>query len=121
MEEEEEAGDYQTTFHFENFLRLSKQNDDGNNPPNAGNDFNSSEDEALGLKNSLDGVEIPLDISLPQHQVKDQPRGRDEDSQNSSNAVVDPVGSGKGQEYDLSREEKAEEDDLNGESTVADT
>ena len=43
--------------------------------------------------------------------MKDQPRGRDEDSQNSSNAVVDPVGSGKGQEYDLSREEKAEEGD----------
>ena len=72
QEEEEDADDSQTEFHFENILSpSSKQSDDGDNPQNAENDFNSSDNEALYLENSPDGVEIPLDILLPQHQVKD--------------------------------------------------
>ena len=71
-EEEEDADDTQTEFHFENILSPSnKQFDDGDNPQNAENDFNSSDDEALYLENFPDGVKIPLDILLPQHQVKD--------------------------------------------------
>ena len=72
-EEVKEAGENQTKFHFHNITMVGKQNDNINNPHNAENDFNSSDDEALYLENSLDGVEIPLNIFLPQHQVKDQP------------------------------------------------